>query len=395
MKDSTADRAPDSPKSAPRLVVFSDDFGRHPSSAQHIARCLVPRWRIDWVNTIGTRRPSFSARDLARAAGKLREWLVGDDAHSTESRPLPTGLTVHAPIHWPGFGLALERRANAALLARGLRDVLDAAHPPTAVIATAPIPADLAASRPDLTWLYYCVDDLAQWPGLDGPALARLESEFLRHVSGVIAVSTHLVERMAEFGHDADLLTHGIELTHWSGVVRRTPPAASVRPSALFWGVVDRRLDTELCLALANRCDLAFVGPADDPDPRILAHPSITLEGPLPYERLPGRAALSDILVMPYADLAVTRAMQPLKLKEYLATGLPVVCSDLPANREWSASMDIESDPQRFAELAETRARTALPRTQVEARKALQGECWDAKAKAFEDFVAKHTGVRA
>lgn len=390
MTATAADR--DSP--APRLVVFSDDFGRHPSSAQHIARCLVPRWRIDWINTVGTRRPGLSARDLARAAGKLREWFGGGDSRAKKAATPPTGLTVHSPIHWPGFGFELERRANAALLARGLRDVLDPADAPVAVIATAPIPADLAAARTDLVWLYYCVDDLSQWPGLDGPALARLEAEFLRHVSGVIAVSDHLVARMADFGHDADLLTHGIELQHWAGVVRRVPPAAGIRPSALFWGVADRRLDTALCLALADRCDLSLVGPTDDPDPRLLQHPAITLEGPLPYDALPGRAALADVLVMPYADLPVTRAMQPLKLKEYLATGLPVVCADLPANREWSAAMDITSDPARFAELAEQRARSVLPDAQATARKALDGETWDAKARTFEDFVAKHTGVR-
>ncbi|MCA8981184.1 MAG: hypothetical protein H6831_13225 [Planctomycetes bacterium] len=394
MSAGAADRTPAAADTAPRLVVFSDDFGRHPSSAQHIARCLVPRWRVDWVNTIGTRRPSLSARDLARAAGKLRDWFGSGDAPASAATPPPTGLTVHSPIHWPGFGLQLERRANAALLARGLREVLDPANPPVAVIATAPIPADLAAARPDLVWLYYCVDDLSQWPGLDGPALARLEAEFLRHVRGVIAVSEHLVARMAEFGQDAELLTHGIELQRWAGVVRRTPPVAPVRPQALFWGVADRRLDTELCLALAERCDLSFVGPADDPDPRVVQHPAITLEGPLPYAELSGRAALADVLVMPYADLPVTRAMQPLKLKEYLATGLPVVCSDLPANREWKDALDLTFDPARFAQLAEERARAPLPVEQAAARKALANETWDAKAKLFEDFVARHTGVR-
>ena len=36
---------------------------------------------------------------------------------------------------------------------------------------------------------------------------------------------------------------------------------------------------------------------------------------------------------MPYADLPVTRAMQPLKLKEYLVTDRPVVVADLPADQ--------------------------------------------------------------
>lgn len=378
----------------PRLVVFSDDFGRHPSSMQHLARRLAPRWRIDWVNTIGTRRPTLRAADLARAAGKLREWIGGAGAPAADRDPIPDGVRVVAPVHWPGFGTNLERKANAALIARGLRGVIDRDDPPTAVVATAPIPADLAARRPDLAWLYYCVDDLSQWPGLDGPALARLEVEFLRHVRGVLAVSDHLVERMRGFGHDAGLLTHGIDLEHWRSVTRRAFPAEDAAPRALFWGVADRRLDTDVCLAVAERCELSLVGPEDDADPRVTAHPNVALEGPLPYADLPRRAADADVLVMPYADLPVTRAMQPLKLKEYLATGLPVVCADLPANRAWADAMDVTSDPARFADLVVERSRAALPDDQRRARERLADEGWDAKARAFEDFVARHTGVR-
>ena len=46
------------------------------------------------------------------------------------------------------------------------------------------------------------------------------------------------------------------------------------------------------------------------------------------------------VLIMPYADLPVTRAMQPLKLKEYLATEKPVVALDLPSVKPWSDCLD-------------------------------------------------------
>ena len=39
--------------------------------------------------------------------------------------------------------------------------------------------------------------------------------------------------------------------------------------------------------------------------------------------RAPALAREAAVLIMPYADLPVTRAMQPLKLKEYLATDRP------------------------------------------------------------------------
>ena len=52
---------------------------------------------------------------------------------------------------------------------------------------------------------------------------------------------------------------------------------------------------------------------------------------------------------MPYADLPVTRAMQPLKLKEYLATGKPVVVRDLPATEPWADCLDVAETPEAFA----------------------------------------------
>ena len=73
---------------APRLVVFSDDWGRHPSSCQHLIAELLPRYRVDWINTIGTRRPTLSRHDLARAMDHLERLLQPLRRIEHESRPL-------------------------------------------------------------------------------------------------------------------------------------------------------------------------------------------------------------------------------------------------------------------------------------------------------------------
>ena len=56
------------------ILVFADDWGRHPSSAQHLIRQLLPRRRVVWVNTIGTRKPRFDRATLQRGFEKLRHW---------------------------------------------------------------------------------------------------------------------------------------------------------------------------------------------------------------------------------------------------------------------------------------------------------------------------------
>jgi glycosyltransferase involved in cell wall biosynthesis len=90
---------------------------------------------------------------------------------------------------------------------------------------------------------------------------------------------------------------------------------------------------------------------------------------------------------MPYADLPVTRAMQPLKLKEYLATGRPVVVRDLPSTAEWTDCADVVSTPEAFSEMVRLRLQTHLPESQRMARDRLVSESWAGKAAQLEQWA--------
>src|SRR5262249_13356274 len=80
-------------------------------------------------------------------------------------------------------------------------------------------------------------------------------------------------------------------------------------------------------------------------------------------------------------------------LKEYLATGRPVVASDLPANRPWADCMDVVSTPGQFAEAVRLRLQTGLPPEQRAARGRLASEGWDGKARLFERWGGGLRGV--
>lgn len=370
----------------PRLVVFADDWGRHPSSAQHLVRELLPRWNVDWINTVGTRRPSLSIADAKKVAMKLASWVKPAASGAAESVELPANLTVHSPMHWPGFGAGWERGLNARLFDRALRPLIERAE---AVVATAPIVADLAARVPDANWIYYCVDDLSEWPGLDAEALRALEKDFVPRASRIVAVSEHLRARLKSMGRESELLTHGFDPAHWSSVTARVAHDESEKPVAVFWGAIDRRLDVGVVEKLAELCELRLIGPEQDPDPRVLSNERVLRPGSVPYSELPRIASEADVLVMPYADLPVTRAMQPLKLKEYLATGLPVVATSLPANREWGDALDLVDEPLAFARRVLERAAAALPANQARARLRLRDETWAAKAQQFERWIRR------
>ncbi len=378
-----------------RLIVFSDDWGRHPSSCQHLTRRLLERNPALWVNTIGTRRPGLSREDLAKIVAKLRQWIRPTRAEPAQA--LPPDLQVVSPPMYPGFRAGWQRRLNARLIARAVHRALGPRRPDQKriVVTTLPITADLPGRLDVDRWVYYCVDDFSVWPGLDAQVMQAMEQQLVTRVDAVIAVSETLRQRMAGFGADnVALLTHGIDLSHWQSPPAGDAPepfasqsAALSRPLCLFWGVIDTRLDLDWCRAIGAAGSLVLIGPQQSPDDRLAALPGVHLLDPAAYDDLPAIAALADILVMPYADLPVTRAMQPLKFKEYLATGKPVIARNLPAVTEWSNAADLRDTTGDLASLIAARAADGIPPDQQQARRRLQHEDWNEKARTFERIL--------
>jgi len=81
--------------------------------------------------------------------------------------------------------------------------------------------------------------------------------------------------------------------------------------------------------------------------------------------------------------------MQPLKLKEYLATGRPVVSTRLPALAGWEDCLDIADGPAEFASAVLRRSVSDLPDAQSVARKRLQLEGWNMKAEEFVNVLLR------
>jgi glycosyltransferase involved in cell wall biosynthesis len=366
--------------SALPLIWFADDWGRHPSSSQHLARELLPRRRIHWVNTIGTRKPGLHFATLKRGFEKLRHW-----SGPAVSAALPANLSVSSPLMWPWFRRVWNRRLNCVLLARHLRRLITT---PPIIITTLPIPADLIGRVPATRWIYYCVDDFSAWPGLDGGTLHAMERRLVAKADRVIAASAVLQERLKALGRAAELLTHGVDVDFWAP--RETRPLTPLgSPELVFWGVIDRRMDIEIIrgLAAARLGRIVFVGPRNEPDLEMLALPGVEVRPAQPIEAMPELAREAALLIMPYVDAPVTRAMQPLKLKEYLATGKPCVVRDLPANREWADCLDLADSPEAFVAAVRRRLDEGLPESQRLARRQLQQESWKEKARQFERMI--------
>jgi hypothetical protein len=385
------------------LLVFSDDWGRHPSSCQHLVSHLLGTREVLWVNTIGTRPPRLDARTARRVMEKLGEWARPSTTPEIGS---PNGLRaalaprVLSPRMWPSFAGTAARSLNRLALKRGLKPIVEALTEPPIIITTLPIVTDLVGVLPAARWVYYCVDDFGVWPGYDGATMSKLERELVPAMDITIAASETLASGLRQLGARPHLLSHGVDMEFWAQpdsvpCDAPIPELAGIEgPCIVFWGVIDRRMDIDWLRALGEQlvaagspASIVLFGPQEDPDPALFRLPRVVVRDAVPFHRLPLVAAATRVLIMPYIDAPVTRAMQPLKLKEYLASGQAAVVRSLPSTQPWADTCDVCNDRDSFARAVLARLQSGATPSQLVERQRLMQESWSCKAKQFEFMI--------
>ena len=261
-------------------------------------------------------------------------------AHPPGLRELgPGALYGYTHPFLPSLGWRLNVRLHRQLLARLTRTL----HLPQATaLALRPDQRERVDAVRPAARVYFAADEWTAFPGYGEQERRRLreeEEESLRQSDLALAVSPRLVQRLRTLQPRTWLLESGADVEHFSPLrLSRALPDPQVgelpRPRLGFIGQVDERLDLELLEDLARaRPDwqLALVGRQRiGADLSVLEElPNVHMLGYRPYEDLPGVLRGLDVCLLPYRRNELTDSCSPLKVFEYLASGLPVVAAPL------------------------------------------------------------------
>lgn len=373
------------------LVMFGEDWGGLPSSTQHLAKRFAKSRPVIWVNSIGLRRPRLDRRDMARAWRKLSRMTPSSNlstsangaigGHGATDPNLPENLTVVHPraVPWPGNPLA--RFANRRILGRQIRDALRARGLAEPVLWTSlPTAVDLVGALRERAVVYYCCDDFESLAGVDHGPVGRLERELVGHADLVLTTSDHLARKLSPTRHES--LPHGVDADLF-GTPAPRPADLPEGPVALFYGSLSSWLNVDLISRLArSRADwrIVLVGREEVDLGALRAVPNVRFLGPRAHHALPGYVQHSDAAILPFRDIPQIRACNPLKLREYLASGTPVISTRFPAAEAYGDVVTIADDADAFARALDAVDRSPSARAVRRARVA--AETWEARASA-------------
>ena len=371
----------------PVIICFAGDvWDGRPHSRHYLMRRLAGRYEVLWVDGAFIR--SLSKLDRRAWIGLLRK------LRRVSLRTVEPHLHVLNPLPVPPAGrlgrwlrlASLRLQIRLALRRLGLAGE-------RVVWFSLPTVAPLAGRLGERASLFYYQDRYHEFPNVDRAQLEADIRALANHCDVSVASAAALADDLRALGADPVVVPHGVEVGRFAGEHEVPEDVATFeRPLVGYVGRVGDHMWMECVVAAAERLErgtVILVGDAST-DVSVLSHPRIKLLGHRPAESMPAYVNAFDCCLIPFIIDPLTEAVNPIKLREYLAAGRPVVSSAMPEVIPYGNAVSLAETPDQFADavvavLADPGADTADVRARRRARVA--DESWDAAAARVRELV--------
>ena len=320
------------------ILCFSHDWTGDPLSKTHLMRVLSKDNRILWINAIANRMPTASTKDVKRIFSKLKRF-------TEPVKEVEKNIFVLNPLAIPTYGSPAVRRFNQSFLLSQVKKAmrkLKFENPLNMVFN--PAAGLLAGKLNESGIIYYCVDDYTEFTGV-ASGLKEIEEELFRKSDVVIVSAEKLFADKKKFNQKTYIIRHGTDWRHFrKSLAEATEIPLEIKnlpkPIIGFHGLLADWVDYQLIKKIAEKFktgSVVLIGKiAVDAEEKVKilnGVKNVHFLGRRPYKTLPDFCKGFDVALNPFIINDLTLAANPLKVREYLAAGLPVVSSDLPEVR--------------------------------------------------------------
>jgi glycosyltransferase involved in cell wall biosynthesis len=222
----------------------------------------------------------------------------------------------------------------------------------------------------------------------------------------VTAVSPVIAEKYSEkYQRSVEVLRNGVDVPHFAAAANSLPPEdllAVDRPVLLFIGAINSWIDIKLLDQVAQSLPeslLILVGPCfnDSVDQatwqRLTSRTNVRWLGSKPYQQLPQYAGVAKVLLLPRTNDEHSRASDPLKLYEYLATGQAVVSTPLPSALQYSDYVYVAETPEEFVQQIKLALVEHTTDQAARQREFAQQFAWPHKIKQMSQLLEQSANV--
>jgi glycosyltransferase involved in cell wall biosynthesis len=255
--------------------------------------------------------------------------------------------------------------------------------------------AEVAVELPYSKLVYQRSDSYEELPGVDAGQVRRYDTLLKAHADIVVYANRELMNKEKQQCRKSLFLDHGVDYELFAGAEKDAYIPEEMRqirrPVLGFYGNIDDHTsDIALIERLADllgEFSIVLIGNSSVDLTALAARKNVHLLGQRPYEQIAHYAKCFDVCFMPWRQNKWVEACNPVKLKEYLALGKPVVSTRFKEAENYRSVVSVADDAESFA--AAVRRVLAGGNGEMKAmrRSTVSGCTWDAKANEMLNVI--------
>ncbi len=376
----------------PTILYFGNDwFGDNRTSSHHIARLLSKESRIVYIECPGLRAPQGSTRDIKKIFSKIKKSLAG-------VKVINENFFLYTLFQIPFHRFKFLRMVNKFIIVHSLKRLCKKLKIKNPILwFVVPHLAEVLGKLDEKMVVYYCIDDYASLPGVNKEMIQEMDEALTKNADIVFVSAEPLLESKQKLNSRVILSRHGVDYEHFNKACARDVDAAEEvkglkKPVIGFFGLIETWIDLDLVKFLAqarpewNILMIGRMAVAVNPCANL---PNVHFIGSRKYEVLPRYAKIFDAAIIPCKVNKLIINFNPLKLREYLAMGKPVVTIRVPEIEGFSDVVEIADSYQEFLEKLDFVLSQDTPEKMQKRLAKVKGSSWEHRVKVVSDEVDK------
>ncbi len=342
-----------------------------------------------YVNSIVMQRPNIGEgkmffKKLWRKTKSIFTGLKKSDA----------GFWVYSPFSLPVHHIGWLRAVNEILLHEQLKLVTRklAIHDPTVWVAC-PAACNVAIKMKKTKLVYQRTDRFEEYPNVDGETIRQYDQKLKDIADLTIYVNKMLCEEESSQCRKAVYLDHGVDFDIFAMAEQNPykPKDIAGIPKHIvgFFGAIDdHAFDITFIkevVDLLPQVSFVFIGKASSDITTLQKRKNVWFLGQKPYEEIPNYGKCFDVTIMPWQQNRWIQDCNPIKLKEYLALGKPIVSTPFTELQNYRDVVYQARTPEEFAVCIKKALRENNAKKIAARRKMIEHSSWDSKAQLVLD----------
>jgi len=371
------------------IYVSNAWFNENKTSSHHVAEVLAKHNRVLYIEASGQRAPKASGRDIKKIFAILgKVW----------KNPVQVEPNIHlySPLILPLHKYAAIRKLNNILIKFMMRRACRKVGFDNPILwIFLPHYSSIIGSVNSKFIVYYCVDEYSSQPNVNTEMIKSMEDVLLKKADVVFAVSDNLLENKRKKNPNTFLSMHGVDVEHFMKCQdEKTVIPADIadipKPIVGFIGLIEEWIDLDLIKYLATKREdvsFVFIGRVAQDISRLESFKNVYFLGQRPYRDLPNYLKAFDVGMMPYKMNTQVINSNPKKLREYLASGKPVLSVPVREVLKYKDLVHVADNYEEYY-ICMNSALEDNSEERIAARiDSIQDESWDAKVDRISNII--------